>query len=124
VGDPIQAFHFPPRIAPADGQLRKQTDYPTYVRQLVRQVLLTAPGERVNRPDFGAGLKRLVFAASSQTTATLLETTVREALGRWLGHLITVDVIESSFDDGTLRVNVTYTLRARGDQEFLNLEVI
>ena len=32
-------------------------DLAAHVDQLLRQVLLTAPGERVNRPDFGCGLR-------------------------------------------------------------------
>jgi len=51
MADPIEAFRFPIGIDPGRGELIKERDYPTYISQLVRQVLLTSPGERVNRPD-------------------------------------------------------------------------
>lgn len=124
MADAIEAFQFPVRIDRASGRVKKETDYAEYVKQLIRQVLLTAPGERVDRPDFGAGLRRLIFAPSSQTTATLLQTTVFQALDRWLSDLITVDDVQVRFDgDSTVFVTLTYTLKARGDQEVLNLEV-
>ncbi len=119
----LEAFRFPVRIDGARGQVRKETDYPRYVGQLIRQVLLTAPGERAHRPDFGAGLRRMVFAPNDDTTAALLQTTIFEALERWLGHLITVDDVVAEADHARLNVTVVYTLKARGDQQVLNLEV-
>lgn len=120
---PFEGFYYPVAVDASLGRLRKETDYAAYVVQLIKQVLLTAPGERVNRPDFGAGLRRLVFAPSSQETATLLQATVFQSLDRWLGNLIKVDRVDASFEDGRLDVVVAYTLKARGDQEVINLEV-
>ncbi len=120
---PFAGFHYPVAVDGALGRLREETDYPAYVVQLIKQVLLTAPGERVSRPDFGAGLRRLVFSPSSQETATLLQATVFQSLDRWLGNLIKVDRVDASFEDGRLDVAIAYTLKARGDQEVINLEV-
>lgn len=116
-------FLYPVSLDTSLGRLRREVDYPAYVVQLIKQVLLTAPGERVNRPDFGAGLRRLVFAPSSQESATLLQTTVFQSLDRWLGNLIKVDQVQVTFEDGRLDVLVAYTLKARGDKEVINLEV-
>ena len=99
------------------------TDDDDHVRDLILQVLFTSPGERVNRPDFGAGLRRLVFSPSSQETATLLQATVFQSLDRWLGSLIKVENVDAAFADGRLDVVITYTLKSRGDQQVLNLEV-
>jgi phage baseplate assembly protein W len=118
----FEAFHFPLTVDRGLGRVRKEGDYSAYIVQLIKQVLLTAPGERIDRPDFGAGLRRLLFAPSSKETATLLQATVFQSLDRWLGELIAVDV-NTSFDDGRMDVNIVYTIKARGDQEVLNLEV-
>lgn len=120
---PFSAFQFPVRLDQSLGHVFRETDYPAYVAQLIRQVLLTAPGERVNRPDFGAGLRRLVFASADQSTATLVKSTILQNLDRWLGALITVDDVATDFENGVLDVVVTYTIRSTGDQEILNLEV-
>ena len=55
---------FPFHIDAASGQAA-QAAYPDHVEQMIRQVLLTDPGERVCLPTFGAGLRRLIFAPIS-----------------------------------------------------------
>ena len=59
-----QDFAFPFRVDAASQQTA-QTSYPCHVDQMVRQLLLTSPGERVNLPQFGCGLRSLVFAPNS-----------------------------------------------------------
>lgn len=120
---PIDAIHFPVRIDRALGQLQKERDYERYVSQLIRQVLLTAPGERPHRPEFGAGLRRMVFAPNDDATASLLQATVFQNLNQWLGELIDVDNVNVQADESRLDVRVLYTIKSRGTQQVLNLEV-
>ena len=120
----FQGIHYPLQIAGGSGRLRQETDYEAYIRQLIRQVLLTAPGERINRPEFGAGVRRLVFAPLSPATASLAQTTIYQALTTWLDALIRVeDVRARALLPGRLDITVTYLLRARGERRFLNFEV-
>jgi hypothetical protein len=121
--EPIQAIRFPIAVDTLGGRLRKETDYEVYITQLIRQVLLTSPGERVHRPTFGAGLRRMVFAPNGPAAASLAETTVFQALNTWLGRLIRVDGVTARAVDATLEVQVVYTVIARGEQRFLNVEV-
>jgi phage baseplate assembly protein W len=86
-------------------------DYDLHVRNLIEQVLFTAPGERVNRPDFGTGLLQLVFAPNSPELAVTLQLTVQAALQRWLNELIDLQALEVSSEDSTLRVTVTYVVK-------------
>jgi len=123
MADPFHGFHFPPALEGEIGRFRRETDYQAYVAQLIRQVLLTSPGERINRPDFGAGLRRALFAPSSPETATMLKATVFQALSTWLADIISVDEVETGFDNGTLDVTVVYTIKSRGEQQVINLEV-
>lgn len=120
---PITAFHFPLRMNQRRGAFLEETDYPRYVGQLIQQVLLTAPGERPHRPDFGAGLRRMVFSPNDDATASLIQGTVYQHLTQWLGNLISVDEVVATSDGNRLDVTVTYTLKARGTQEIFNLEV-
>lgn len=114
---------YPFAVDPGLGQLAQEPDYARHVEQLMRQVLLTAPGERINRPDFGCGLKRVVFAPNSDVAATLAQVTVFEALRRWLGTLIDVSEVRVAARDATLEVRIVYVLRARRERRYLNLEV-
>jgi phage baseplate assembly protein W len=77
---------------------------------MIEQVLLTAPGERVMRPDFGAGLLALVFEPNSDVLAATTQMLVQSALQLHLAHLIVVEAVEVRNEDATLRVEVRYAL--------------
>lgn len=92
-----------------DGRGRSATtDVDDHVRDLIRQVLFTDPGERVNRPDFGCGLKRLVFMPNSDALAAATQVTVQSALQRWLERVIQVQSVDVRADDAQLVVTVEY----------------
>ena len=98
-------FHF-------DGRGRTaETNTDEHIRDLIEQVLFTAPGERVNRPDFGSGVMQLVFAPNSDALAAATQQLVEGALQQWLGDLIQVQAVEVQNDDATLRVTVRYLIR-------------
>lgn len=82
-----------------------------HIRDMIMQVLFTAPGERVNRPDFGSGLLQLLFAPNSDELATATQFLVQGALQRWLGDLIVAEAVAVESDEGLLRVTVQYTVR-------------
>ena len=92
------------------------TSHEDHVRDLIRQVLFTSPGERVNRPEFGCGLKQLVFAPASDTLAAATEQLVHGALIRWLDPVISVDRVAVAVADAALEVTVVYRPRATGEQ--------
>ncbi len=94
----------------ARGRTADTTDE-DYLRDLVEQVLFTAPGERVNRPTFGSGILRLVFEPGGEELATATEFLVQSALQQWLADLIEVQAVEVSSQDATLRVAVRYRIR-------------
>ena len=87
------------------------TSYEDHIRDLIEQVLFTAPGERVNRPDFGSGLMQLVFAPNSDELAAATQLLVQGALQQWLGDLIEVQALEVKSEDAALRVTVQYVIR-------------
>lgn len=105
-------FDFPMHI---DGRGRTAvTGTDDHVRDLIYQVLFTSPGERVNRPDFGCGLKQLVFLPNSDALAASTQQLVQGALLRWLEDVIVVESVTVDAADSTLAVTVTYTRRDTG----------
>jgi phage baseplate assembly protein W len=95
-----------------DGRGRTaQTDSEDHIRDLIEQVLFTAPGERVNRPTFGTGLQQLVFAPNSEELAAAVQFLAQGALQQWLGELISVEAVGVRSDDAALQVTVEYTVR-------------
>ena len=92
------------------GRTAAAADADRHIRDLIEQLLLTAPGERVNRPAFGTGTGQLVFAPNSDTLVTTQQKLIQAGLQQWLSDLIQVQSVEVENDDATLRVTVRYTL--------------
>ena len=97
-------FHF-------DGRGRTaQCSEEEYIRELIEQVLLTAPGERVMRPEFGSGVRQLLFGAASPEVATATQYLVQGSLQQWLADLITVEAVDVQAGDGELLITVQRAL--------------
>ena len=106
-----------------DGRGRTaSTNQDNHIRDLIEQVLFTAPGERVNRPDFGSGMQQLVFAPNSDELATATQFMVQGALQQWLGDLIQVEAVEVESEEATLRVTVQYTIRRNQQRQVAQFE--
>ncbi len=104
-------FHF-------DGRGRTATTGDDdHVRDMIEQLLLTAAGERVNRPEFGSGLLQMIFAPNSPEIAAALQFTTEAAIQRWLGDLIELHALEVNSDDATLTVTVRYRIRRTGERQ-------
>ncbi|WP_322769422.1 GPW/gp25 family protein, partial [Frankia sp. Cr1] len=86
-----------------------------HIRDMIEQLLLTSPGERVNRPDFGSGLLDLVFAPASAELAAALQFSLQAALQRWLGDVIDVARLVVAVEEATVAVAVSYTVLATGE---------
>src|SRR3989475_4643849 len=93
-----------------------ETPEDDHIRDLIHQVLFTSPGERVNRPDFGCGLKTLVFAPNSDALAAATHVLVRASLQRWLENEIEVEAVQVTAQDERLTVTVVYRLRSGGER--------
>jgi phage baseplate assembly protein W len=88
-----------------------------HIRDLIYQVLFTAPGERVNRPDFGCGVRQLLFMGNSDVLATSTQFLVQGSLQRWLGDLIALERVTVTNRDERLVVEVVYSRRDNNERE-------
>ena len=120
---PFTSIRYPIAIDAPLGRLAEQPDYAAHVEEMIKQVLFTSPGERVNRPDFGCGVKRMVFAPNSEVAASLAQVSIVEALQRWMAPVITVDNVKVKALDEVLQILIVYVLKARQERRYLNLEV-
>lgn len=102
----------PMRIDPRGRAARVSDDQ--HVVDLIRSVLFTEPGERVNRPDYGCALRTMVFLPNSDTLAAATRTLVHAALQQWLGDKILVDRIDVSAEGATLSVQLLYRRTSDG----------
>jgi Bacteriophage baseplate protein W len=84
-----------------------------YVRDLIELTLFTEPGERVDRPDFGCGLQRLVFETEGNQAAAITSQ-VQGKLQATLYDLIEVRAVDVRFESSTVWVDVSYVDRSTG----------
>lgn len=107
---------FPFRIG-GDGRTAAPADDAAHVRDELLQLLLTAPGERLFLPDFGGGVKRLVFEPASETLRGVVKARITNGLARWLGHRLTVEFIDVVFDDPAAVIEVIVRYRPVGSAD-------
>jgi uncharacterized protein len=101
----------------------EENDYRQHVIQLIKQVLLTSPGERINRPDFGCEIRRMIFNPNSEVAASLAQVTIYQALEKWLGKVISVDNVKVKPIEERLEIRVVFVIKALQERRYLNIEV-
>lgn len=104
----MTAFSFPYRIGP-DGTTASALRE-AQIRDMVEQVLFTRKGERVNRPEFGAGVHEMLFSENAPEIAAAAQHMVQSALQQWLAGVIEVRGVEAQAIDSLLKVDVRYAL--------------
>lgn len=93
-----------------------------HIRDMIEQILFTAPGERVNRPTFGAGLLQAVFAPNSAELAATTQFLAQAAVQQSLGEVIQLDGVLIEHVEAQLRVTVQYVVRASGARQAARFE--
>lgn len=76
-----QGLSFPPRVG-ADGRLAWSSGEEN-IRESIRIILLTEPGERIMRETFGGGLREFLFEPNTVTTRTLISERIKRVLERF-----------------------------------------
>ena len=114
--DPARAFlgvgwAFPPALQ-KDGAVA-EVAYDLDVQQAIWIILGTNPGERVMRPDFGAGLRDFVFEPVTTTTMARLRQRVQESLVAWEPRIDVERVTVSRTGErvGAVAIDIAYRVR-------------
>ncbi len=108
-----------------DDEGPKTSNRSEHVREQIEQVLFTNPGERWFRPEFGVGVRALVFEPNS---SVLWEVTKKRLLAS-LTEALAGEVVPSSLDvtvdgDGAkLFITIAYTLAAINHTEKVEFAV-
>ncbi|MBI1742446.1 GPW/gp25 family protein [Candidatus Acetothermia bacterium] len=102
-----------PACLVADGKI-STVAFEEDIRQSIRIILGTNPGERVMRPDFGAGLNTFVFEPVNVATMELVKKRVEESLIDWEPRIdvMEVKVTTDRVERNKLLIDVSYRVRA------------
>lgn len=107
---------FPLRMGDRAPRLATRSEH---IRGQIEQVLFTLPGERVFRPEFGAGVKALVFEPNDTPLWQITKHRLLASLAETLQGEVDPKSLEVavSGDDARLSISIAYTLAAIGHRE-------
>jgi uncharacterized protein len=91
------------------------------LEQAIALILMTYPGERPMRHEFGSRLKDFVFGGVTLENSAAIENEVRAALLRWEPRVdvTSVDVTPVAAEDGLLYIDIHYVIKATNDSRNL-----
>ena len=97
-----------------------------HLRDLILQILFTNPGERVNLPEFGAGVQQLVFAPNSDALRTSAQFLISNSLQRWLGDRIDISQVSLTSQPGeeeTVTIEIAYVVKSTQQRQSVQVQV-
>ncbi len=112
---PSEPIGWPLLQTPEKGSLK----YPTLeesVRQAIRIILLTRPGEQLMRPEFGVGLDNFLHEPNTLVTRKRIHDRIKKGLGLWEHRILLdrIDVWENKDEPDTVRIEIAYRLKRTG----------
>jgi phage baseplate assembly protein W len=114
---------FPMRLGP-DGRVAVSSG-PDNIREMIRVILLTEPGERLQLPEFGGGAGRFLFEPNTVGTRRRVQERIEESLRRWEPRIAlqNVSVDEDPDDPQSAIATIRYQLVANRASEQVSVRV-
>ncbi len=93
------------------------------VHEVLWNILMTRPGERLMRPGFGAGLKNFIHQPNTQTTRSLMADVIRKSIERWEPRIAleAVEVLPDQARRTTVNINIRYRMRSNAESGAMQL---
>jgi uncharacterized protein len=112
-----RGWRFPVAVDPASGRIA-MSEHEQDIRESIRIIVETAPGERLMRPDFGCGIHDLVFSTISRATVGVFESRIREAITKWEPRveIIRLDISTREAANGKLEIQLTCRVRETNNE--------
>lgn len=112
-----RGWKFPVGIDPVTGRLA-MSELEQDIKESIRIIVTTAPGERLMRPDFGCGIHELVFAAINRVTLGMFESRIRQAIIKWEPRveILKLEIGTAEVDRGKLDIQLTCLVRETNNE--------
>ena len=104
-----------------DGPYRLNKEIPELVRQNLKMVLFTIPGEKVMDPKFGVGLSKYIFENFGADLNDEIITDIKEQVDRYLPYIYLNNVIlqPADIDENILNITISYQIPGNFDEQQL-----
>ncbi|MFD1992515.1 GPW/gp25 family protein [Paenibacillus nicotianae] len=108
-----RGWSFPIQVDTATGKI-KMSEYSDDIREAIRILIRTSPGERVMNPDYGCRIRRYQFDSIDVTTLHLMASSVKDAIERWEPRVTAVRVtaLSDQQENGLVQLEVEYRERS------------
>ncbi len=114
-----------PLVIDSQDGVKLTKNFEEVAKQNLLMVLLTDPGERIMYPDFGAGLKKLLFENHSVVLSEEIQASIKDQVKLYLPYItiINLDVSDSSEDYYTYFLRIRYAIDFLGIQDVIEIEL-
>ena len=112
---------FPFRVG-SDGRAVQVSSLEEHVRDELVQLILTNPAERLFLPEFGGGVRRLVFENIDETTGAMVKAVLTRSISKWLGHRVTLENLTVEIENETITVDLRYRIAGTEDTRVLKFQ--
>jgi phage baseplate assembly protein W len=112
---------FPFRVG-SDGRTAVVQSLDAHVRDELMQLLLTNPGERLDLPEFGGGIRRLVFEGNDDALGAMTKAMITQALSRWLGSRIALESLTVTSQDALIEIDLQYRIAGTEDSRTVRFQ--
>ena len=97
------------------------------VRQNLKMLILTNPGERVMAPNFGVGIKRFLFANQNSNVRSQITAKIQEQAQIYLPAVEITDIYfqdnDEDFDANILSMSIEYRLPSINEADLLRITI-
>jgi phage baseplate assembly protein W len=87
-------------------------------------LLLTYKGERIENPEFGADLSRLLFEPLTEDLYPRMQNQIISSVNMYIPEITLLDIeITPNIDYNTVSINISYKLNISGQQDNIIIEL-
>lgn len=111
-------------VNPQSGRL-EYSENEQSINECLLNIMLTSPGERIMRPEFGAGLMNFIHQPNNLSTRQMIARTIRDALERWEPRirLDSVNVVADDSDAARINIELKYQSLLNNNQYSLQFQM-
>lgn len=105
-----------------DGRTATVASLEEHVRDELVQLLLTNPAERLFVPEFGGGVRRMVFENADETTAAMSKAIITQSVSRYLGHRVALEELTVQVTESLIEIEIKYRIAGTQDSRVLKFQ--
>ena len=93
-----------------EGWFRSSKSLSEQTKTNLKNLLLTVKGERVNQPELGCDLFNVLFEPMDDNLNIKIDTSIREAVSKWLPHVILKNVlVDLRENENLVNISVSFS---------------